>query len=206
MRIEEVMALGPVIAVVVVDAAVDAAPLTRALVAGGVRAIEITLRTPAALAAIEAAARVEGAVVGAGTVLNAQDLRMATAAGAAFAVSPGATPALLEAGRTSLIPFLPGVSTASELMAALEAGYSRCKFFPAAAAGGPAMLKSLAGPFPQARFCPTGGIGLHNAKDYLGLANVSCVGGSWLAPEDLVVAKDWAGIEALARQAVTELA
>lgn len=205
MRIEEVMALSPVIAVVVLEDAADAAPLTQALVAGGVRAVEITLRTPAALAAIEAASAVEGAIVGAGTVLSVQDLRTVGAAGAAFAVSPGSTPALLEAGHGSLIPFLPGIATASELMAGLDAGYSRFKFFPAEAAGGPTVLEALAGPFPQARFCPTGGIILDNARHYLALPNVDCVGGSWLTPEGLIATKDWTSIEALARHAVKAL-
>ncbi|HEX5776105.1 MAG TPA: bifunctional 4-hydroxy-2-oxoglutarate aldolase/2-dehydro-3-deoxy-phosphogluconate aldolase [Caulobacteraceae bacterium] len=205
MRIEEVMSCSPVIAVVTIHDAAHAQPLARALVAGGIPAIEITLRTPAAMAAIEAAAGVEGAVVGGGTVLSAQDLRASAEAGAVFAVSPGATPKLLEAGRGGPIPLLPGVATASELMAGLELGYSRFKFFPAEAAGGAAVLKGLAGPFPQARFCPTGGVSLDNARDYLALPNVVCVGGSWLAPEKLMAAGDWAGVEALARTAVERL-
>ena len=206
MRIEEIMTLSPVIAVVTVSEAARAAPLAQALVKGGVRAIEITLRTPAALAAIEAAAQVEGAVVGAGTVLSIQDLRAATEAGAKFAVSPGSTPSLLEAARAAPIPLLPGVATASELMQGLELGYSNFKFFPAEAAGGAAVLKGLAGPFPQAKFCPTGGVTLDNAGDYLSLPNVVCVGGSWLAPDKLTAAGDWDAIEALARSAVERLA
>ena len=206
MRIEEIMTLSPVIAVVTVSEAARAAPLAQALVKGGVRAIEITLRTPAALAAIEAAAQVEGAVVGAGTVLSIQDLRAATEAGAKFAVSPGSTPSLLEAARAAPIPLLPGVATASELMRGLEFGYSNFKFFPAEAAGGAAVLKGLAGPFPQAKFCPTGGVTLDNAGDYLSLPNVVCVGGSWLAPDKLTAAGDWDAIEALARSAVERLA
>ena len=141
----------------------------------------------------------------AGTVLSAQDLRASAEAGAVFAVSPGATPKLLEAGRGGPIPLLPGVATASELMAGLELGYSRFKFFPAEAAGGAAVLRGLAGPFPQARFCPTGGVSLDNARDYLSLPNGACVGGSWLAPEKLMAAGDWAGIEALVRTAVERL-
>lgn len=205
MQIDQVMSLSPVIAVVTIADAAHAAPLARALVAGGVPAIEITLRTPAALAAIEAAARVEGAVVGVGTVTSVQDLRAAADAGAVFAVSPGATPRLLEAALGGPAPLLPGVATASELMMAMELGYSRFKFFPAEAAGGQAVLKGLAGPFPQAIFCPTGGINLDNARQYLALPTVACVGGSWLAPEKLMAAGDWAGIEALAREAVTRL-
>ena len=206
MRIEEIMTLSPLIAVVTVSEAARAAPLAQALVKGGVRAIEITLRTPAALAAIEAAAQVEGAVVGAGTVLSIQDLRAATEAGAKFAVSPGSTPSLLEAARAAPIPLLPGVATASELLQGLELGYSNFKFFPAEAAGGAAVLKGLAGPFPQAKFCPTGGVTLDNAGDYLSLPNVVCVGGSWLAPDKLTAAGDWDAIEALARSAVERLA
>ena len=206
MRIEEIMTLSPLIAVVTVSEAARAAPLAQALVKGGVRAIEITLRKPAALAAIEAAAQVEGAVVGAGTVLSIQDLRAATEAGAKFAVSPGSTPSLLEAARAAPIPLLPGVATASELMQGLELGYSNFKFFPAEAAGGAAVLKGLAGPFPQAKFCPTGGVTLDNAGDYLSLPNVVCVGGSWLAPDKLTAAGDWDAIEALARSAVERLA
>lgn len=203
--IDEVMRLSPVIAVVTVADAAQAAPLARALVAGGVPAVEITLRTPAALAAISQAAAVPGAMVGAGTVLSARDLEAAAAAGATFAVSPGATPALLAAGRDGPIPLLPGVASASELMLGLEHGYDRFKFFPAQAAGGPALLKGLAGPFPQAVFCPTGGVSLENARDYLVLPNVACVGGSWLAPETLVADGDWAAIEVLARTAVERL-
>lgn len=203
--IDEVMRLSPVIAVVTIADAAQAAPLARALVAGGVPAVEITLRTPAALAAISQAAAVPGAVVGAGTVLSARDLEAATAAGATFAVSPGATPALLAAGRDGPIPLLPGVASASELMLGLEHGYDRFKFFPAQAAGGPDLLKGLAGPFPQAVFCPTGGVTLENARDYLALPNVACVGGSWLAPEKPVAHGDWAAVEALARTAVERL-
>lgn len=205
MRIEDVLSLSPVIAVVTIADAAHAAPLARALVAGGVPAIEITLRTPAAMAAIEAAAQVQGAVVGAGTVLSAQDLRAAGESGAVFAVSPGGTPSLLEAGLKGAMPLLPGVATASELMVGLELGYARFKFFPAEPAGGPAMLKALAGPFPRATFCPTGGVTLDNAPSYLSLPNVVCVGGSWLAPEALMAAGDWDAIEALARTAVARL-
>lgn len=206
MRIEDIMSLSPVIAVVTIADAAHAAPLARALVAGGVPAIEVTLRTPAAMAAIEAAAQVRGAVVGAGTVLSAQDLHAARESGAVFAVSPGATAGLLEAGLKGGLPLLPGVATASELMVGLELGYGRFKFFPAEASGGPAALMALAGPFPRPRFCPTGGVTLDNAPTYLSLPNVVCVGGSWFSPEKLMAAGDWGAIEALARTAIERLA
>ncbi|MFC4468456.1 bifunctional 4-hydroxy-2-oxoglutarate aldolase/2-dehydro-3-deoxy-phosphogluconate aldolase [Streptomyces xiangluensis] len=194
--------LAPVIPVVVVSDAADAVPLARALVAGGLPAIEVTLRTPAALDAIRAiAGEVPDAVVGAGTMLTPEQVKESVAAGARFLVSPGWTDVLLEAMRGSGVPFLPGVSTTSEVVALLERGVREMKFFPAQAAGGTAYLKSLAGPLPQARFCPTGGIGLASAPDYLALPNVGCVGGTWMLPEDAIAAKDWARIEELAREA-----
>ncbi|MGX2997492.1 bifunctional 4-hydroxy-2-oxoglutarate aldolase/2-dehydro-3-deoxy-phosphogluconate aldolase [Streptomyces sp. JNUCC 64] len=194
--------LAPVIPVVVVRNAADAVPLARALVAGGLPAIEVTLRTPAAPDAIRAiAAEVPGAVVGAGTVTRPEHAAAAVAAGARFLVSPGSTPGLLDAMRETGVPFLPGVSTASEVLALLERGVTDLKFFPAEAAGGTAYLKSLAGPLPQARFCPTGGIGPGSAPAYLALPNVACVGGSWMLPEDAVRAGDWDRVEALAREA-----
>ena len=206
MTIDEVMRLSPVIAVVVIRDAGHAEPLARALAAGGVRAVEITLRTPAALDAIRRAAdAVPEAVVGAGTVLSRRDLDAVADAGAAFAVSPGATPDLLEAARGGPVPLLPGVSSASELMMGLERGYDRFKLFPAEAVGGRALLKGLAGPFAEPRFCPTGGVTTDNAQGYLDLPNVLCVGGSWLAPEARLADGDWPGIEALARQATTAL-
>ncbi|MCS0605277.1 bifunctional 4-hydroxy-2-oxoglutarate aldolase/2-dehydro-3-deoxy-phosphogluconate aldolase [Streptomyces sp. LP11] len=197
-----VLDLAPVVPVVVLADAADAVPLARALVAGGLPAIEVTLRTPAALDAIRAiAAEVPDAVVGAGTVLTPDQVSAATAAGARFLVSPGWTEALLTAMRASGVPFLPGVSTASEVVALLERGVREMKFFPAEAAGGTAYLKSLAGPLPQARFCPTGGIGPASAPEYLALPNVGCVGGSWMVPEDAVAAGDWGRVEELARGA-----
>jgi 2-dehydro-3-deoxyphosphogluconate aldolase/(4S)-4-hydroxy-2-oxoglutarate aldolase len=200
--IEDVLRRGPVMPVVTLNDPDKAAPLARALAAGGVTAIEITLRTPAALAGLEAVAReVPQVLAGAGTVLNDADLRAAVDAGAAFAVSPGATPALLAAAAAATIPFLPGVATASELMAARDAGFSCCKLFPAAQVGGVALLKALAGPFPAARFCPTGGIDAASASAYLALPNVLCVGGSWIAPEPLIAAGDFAAIERMARDA-----
>ncbi|MFD8252273.1 bifunctional 4-hydroxy-2-oxoglutarate aldolase/2-dehydro-3-deoxy-phosphogluconate aldolase [Streptomyces werraensis] len=197
-----VLGLAPVVPVVVVQDAADAVPLARALVAGGLPAIEVTLRTSAAPDAIRAiAAEVPGAVVGAGTVLTPEQVTDAVTAGARFLVSPGCTDVLLAATRAAGVPFLPGVSTASEVMALLERGVREMKFFPARAAGGTAYLKSLAGPLPQARFCPTGGIGPDTAPEYLALPNVGCVGGSWMLPEDAVAARDWDRVERLARQA-----
>ncbi|WP_406445903.1 bifunctional 4-hydroxy-2-oxoglutarate aldolase/2-dehydro-3-deoxy-phosphogluconate aldolase [Streptomyces sp. NBC_01613] len=194
--------LAPVVPVVVLDDVADAVPLARALVAGGLPAIEVTLRTPVALEAIRAiAAEVPDAVVGAGTVITPEQVKESVAAGARFLVSPGWTDVLLEAMRASGVPFLPGVSTTSEVVALLERGVREMKFFPAQAAGGTAYLKSLAGPLPQARFCPTGGIGAANAPEYLGLPNVGCVGGTWMIPGDAVAAGDWVRIEALAREA-----
>ncbi|MFI7386688.1 bifunctional 4-hydroxy-2-oxoglutarate aldolase/2-dehydro-3-deoxy-phosphogluconate aldolase [Streptomyces sp. NPDC049813] len=199
-----VLDLAPVVPVVVVEEAADAVPLARALVAGGLPAIEVTLRTPAALGAIRAiAAEVPDAVVGAGTVISPANVADAVAAGARFLVSPGWTDTLLGAMRESGVPFLPGVSTTSEVVALLERGVSEMKFFPAEAAGGTAYLKSLAGPLPQARFCPTGGVSPANAPAYLALKNVGCVGGSWMLPADAVAAKDWARVETLAREAAS---
>ncbi|MFJ8532885.1 bifunctional 4-hydroxy-2-oxoglutarate aldolase/2-dehydro-3-deoxy-phosphogluconate aldolase [Streptomyces sp. NPDC093591] len=197
-----VLDLAPVVPVVVVEDASDAVPLARALVAGGLPAIEVTLRTPAGLAAIrEIADAVPDAVVGAGTVITPEQVRESVAAGAGFLVSPGWTDVLLEAMRASGVPCLPGVSTTSEVVALLERGVREMKFFPAEAAGGTAYLKSLYGPLPQARFCPTGGIGPATAPDYLALPNVGCVGGSWMLPADAVAARDWGRVEALAREA-----
>ncbi|MGV9236506.1 bifunctional 4-hydroxy-2-oxoglutarate aldolase/2-dehydro-3-deoxy-phosphogluconate aldolase [Streptomyces nigra] len=197
-----VLDLAPVVPVVVVDDPSDAVPLARALVAGGLRAIEVTLRTPGALDAIRAIAdAVPEAVVGAGTVLTPEQVTWSVEAGARFLVSPGWTDSLLDAMRASGVPYLPGVSTASEVLALLERGVRELKFFPAEAAGGTAYLRSLYGPLPQVRFCPTGGIGPGSAPDYLALPNVACVGGSWMLPADAVAARDWARVETLAREA-----
>lgn len=199
-----VLDLAPVVPVVVVDDAADAVPLARALVAGGLPAIEVTLRTPVALEAIRAiAAEVPDAVVGAGTVISARSVTDSVTAGARFLVSPGWTDTLLDAMRTSGVPFLPGVSTTSEVVALLERGVTEMKFFPAEAAGGTAYLKALSGPLPQARFCPTGGISLASAASYLALGNVGCVGGSWMLPADAIAAKDWDRVERLAREAAS---
>lgn len=198
----KVAALGPVIPVIVLDRLEDAVPLADALVAGGVRVLEVTLRTPVALACIEAIAKaVPQAVVGAGTVRTAEDARRARAAGATFAVSPGFTHAVAEGCTEAGLPLLPGVATPSELMDANAHGFRFLKFFPAAAAGGLAMLKSLASPFADVSFCPTGGITEQSAPDYLALPNVRCVGGSWLTPSEALRGGDWARISALARAA-----
>jgi 2-dehydro-3-deoxyphosphogluconate aldolase/(4S)-4-hydroxy-2-oxoglutarate aldolase len=200
--IESFLRLSPVMPVVTIQDAAHAPDLARALLRGGIRVIEVTLRTPVALRAMEVIAReVPEITVGAGTVLSQSDLRAAASAGAAFAISPGATRELLEAGATGPIPYLPAVATASELMAGLAAGYRCFKFFPAGAAGGIGMLSSFAGPFPEARFCPTGGITQASVKSYLDLPNVLCAGGSWLTPTEAVSKKDWSTIEALAAKA-----
>jgi 2-dehydro-3-deoxyphosphogluconate aldolase/(4S)-4-hydroxy-2-oxoglutarate aldolase len=193
---------GPVIPVIVIDRLQDAVPLARALVAGGVKVLEVTLRTPVALEAIAAmSAAVPEAVVGAGTLRSAADVRAAKAAGAVFGVSPGYTAEVGAACRAEGLPLLPGVATASEVMAAQADGLSFLKFFPATAAGGIPMLKALAGPFPDVVFCPTGGISLATAPDFLALPNVKVCGGSWLTPADAVAAGDWARITALAQGA-----
>jgi 2-dehydro-3-deoxyphosphogluconate aldolase / (4S)-4-hydroxy-2-oxoglutarate aldolase len=192
----------PVIPVLVIDSTETALPLARALVAGGLSVLEITLRTPAALDVIRAiAGEVEGAVVGAGTVLRRAQYEESERAGARFVVSPGASDALLAAAAASPVPFLPGSATASEVMRLLERGYRCLKFFPAEPAGGVAYLKALASPLPEARFCPTGGIDADRARAYLSLPNVLCVGGSWVAPGDALAAGDWSRITRLARAA-----
>ncbi|WP_285729081.1 bifunctional 4-hydroxy-2-oxoglutarate aldolase/2-dehydro-3-deoxy-phosphogluconate aldolase [Nocardiopsis sp. ATB16-24] len=198
----DILDLAPVMPVVVVQEAESAVPLARALVAGGLTGIEVTLRTPVALEAIERiAAEVPEAVVGAGTVVTPDQARAAAGAGARFLVSPGCTDALASAMADTGLPFLPGVSTVSEAMALLERGVSEMKFFPAQAAGGAAFLKSLTGPLPQVRFCPTGGITVDSAPAYLALPNVGCVGGSWLTPADAVASGDWERITDLAGRA-----
>ncbi|RST79395.1 2-dehydro-3-deoxy-phosphogluconate aldolase [Aquibium carbonis] len=193
----------PVIPVLKIARAADAAPLARALAKGGLPAIEITLRTRDALDAIRiAAAEVPEAIIGAGTILSARQYDQAVDAGARFIVSPGTTQELLDAARASDTPLLPGAITPSEIMAAAEEGYALLKFFPAEQAGGAAFLKALSSPLAGVRFCPTGGITAANAASYLSLPNVICVGGSWVAPDELVDAGDWVAIEELARKAV----
>ena len=201
MQIDDILATSPVIPVIVLERAEDARPLAEALVRGGLRVLEVTLRTPAALEALHAMRAVEGAIVGAGTVLDAALYDEAIAAGARFVVSPGLTHALVTAAATRMVPLLPGAATASEIMRAREAGLTRLKFFPAESLGGVAALKGYASVFPDVRFCPTGGIDASSAPAYLALRNVACVGGSWPLPAEALAARDWARIEALAREA-----
>jgi len=202
MNILDIMRIGPVIPVIVVEELAHAVPLAEALVAGGIRVLEVTLRTPAALAAIRAiAGEVPEAIVGVGTLTRPTDFADAKAAGARFGVSPGLTPALIEAARQTKLPLLPGVFTPSDVIAARMAGFGQLKLFPAQQAGGVGMLKALAGPFPDVTFCPTGGIAAETAPDFLALPNVACVGGSWLTPKAALVAGDWGRITELARQA-----
>lgn len=200
-KAEALCRLAPVIPVLVIDDLAHAEPLARALVAGGLPVLEVTLRTPVALDAIRAMAQVPGGVVGAGTLLTPADVTAAVAAGARFGVSPGATDRILTACEEADLPLLPGAATASEVMALLERGYRVQKFFPAEANGGAPALKAIGAPIPQVKFCPTGGVSPANVGDYLGLSNVLCVGGSWVAPKDLMAQGDWEGIVALARAA-----
>ena len=201
-RLSELLGLAPVIPVITIERVEDAVPLARALVSGGLRLLEITLRTDAGRdAAAAIIAEVPDAVVGIGTVLTPQDLARSRELGARFALSPGATPELLDAAAESDLPFMPGVATASELMMALARGFDAVKFFPAVPAGGTAALKALGGPFPQARFCPTGGVSEENATDWLALPNVVVVGGSWLTPAGEIRAGAWDRITERARRA-----
>jgi len=197
----EICRLAPVIPVIVVEELAYARPLAEALVAGGLPALEVTLRTPVALDAIRAMAEVPGGVVGAGTLLTPADVKAAKAAGAKFGVSPGATDRILDACAEWDLPLLPGAATATEIMVLLEKGYTVQKFFPAEQAGGAAYLKSIGAPLPQVKFCPTGGISLKNAMDYLSLGNILCVGGSWVAPKAALAKGDWAEVTRLAAEA-----
>lgn len=197
----EIVQQGPVLPVIVLSDAGLAVDLAHALVEGGVKVLEVTLRTPTALDAIRRMSEVPGAIVGAGTVLNRAQWEQAVQAGAQFGVSPGFTDEIGAAARAQGLPFLPGVATPGESLAALDAGFSVQKLFPAEAVGGIALLKALHSPLPQVRFCPTGGIGPKNAPDYLALPNVVCVGGSWLVPAQALAQRDWAAITALAREA-----
>jgi 2-dehydro-3-deoxyphosphogluconate aldolase / (4S)-4-hydroxy-2-oxoglutarate aldolase len=202
MKLIELLCLGPVIPVIVIQDVERAVPLARALVAGGVRVLEVTLRTPAGLPAIRAIAReVPEAIVGVGTLTDADEFAAARDAGAQFAVSPGLTPALVDAARASGLPWLPGVMTPSDVIAARAAGLRQLKLFPAEQAGGLGMLKALHGPFPDVLFCPTGGVTPNTAPQFLALPNVPCVGGSWLTPPAAVAAGDWNAITALATHA-----
>ena len=198
---EKICTLAPVIPVLVVKDPAIAQPLAKALVAGGLPTLEVTLRTPAALEVIAEMAKVEGGVVGAGTLLSPKDVTDAIAAGAKFGVSPGATDTLLTTCEAADLPLLPGAATSTEVMLLLERGYRVQKFFPAEANGGAGALKAIGAPLPQVRFCPTGGVTPANAPSYLGLSNTLCVGGSWVAPQALIDASDWEGITDLARAA-----
>ena len=193
--------LGPVVPVIVLEDADDATPLGEALLAGGIKVLEITMRTPAALAAIEEAAKIDGAIVGAGTVLSKADLLNAKSAGAQFVVSPGFNEDIIEAAKEADMPLLPGAITPAEVMTLRSAGFHMLKFFPANTAGGPKMLQAFGSVFTDVSFCPTGGISAATASDYLSLSNVSCVGGSWLAPKDKIADKDFAAITNLATAA-----
>ena len=202
LNVLQLMRLGPVIPVIVIDDLAQAVPLARALAAGGVRVLEVTLRTAVGLEAIAAIARdVPEAIVGVGTITQPQEFKQSIDAGARFAVTPGLTPALIEAARGLALPLLPGVMTPADVIAAKAAGYRQLKLFPAQQAGGIGMLKALAGPFPDVVFCPTGGVTAATAPDFLALPNVACVGGSWLTPKDAIAAGDWARLTALAREA-----
>ncbi len=202
MKLEEIVKATSVMPVMVIDRVEDAVPLARALVEGGIRVLEITLRTQAGLEAVKVIKQeVPGAIVGVGTISSPRLLEASIEAGAAFGVSPGTPPALLKAIVDSGLPFFPGVATMTEVMQVMDAGLTVMKFFPAVAAGGVKMLESFAGPFPQVEFCPTGGINLANAPDFLRLKNVVCVGGSWLTPKNLVAEGKWAEITRLAREA-----
>ena len=201
MTVDNLMAVQPVIPVITIARAEDAMPLATALASNGLRVLEVTLRTSAALDCIREMAKVEGAIVGAGTVLSASDVKRAHDAGAAFIVTPGLSAATAAASYDAGIPILPGVATATELMAGLDLGLTRFKFFPAEQAGGRAMLDALRGPFGHVKFCPTGGISLDLARDYLTRSNVACVGGGWVCPPKLIDQKKWAEIGALAREA-----
>jgi 2-dehydro-3-deoxyphosphogluconate aldolase/(4S)-4-hydroxy-2-oxoglutarate aldolase len=200
---EQILTSGPVVPVIVINKLEHAVPLAKALVAGGVRVLEVTLRTACAIDAIRAIAKeVPEAIIGAGTVLNPEQLAEVTAAGAQFAISPGLTEPLLKAANAGPIPLIPGISTVSELMLGLDAGLREFKFFPAEANGGVKALQAIAGPFPQVRFCPTGGITPGNYRDYLALKSVLCIGGSWLVPADALESGDYARITELAREAI----
>lgn len=201
LRTREICSLAPVMPVLVIENATAARPLAEALISGGLPALEVTLRTPAALEAIREMAQVPGGVVGAGTLITAADAEAAKAAGAQFGVSPGATDALLDACEAIGLPLLPGAATASEAMRLLARGYRMQKFFPAEASGGAPALKAIGAPLPQVSFCPTGGITPDNATSYLRLANVVCAGGSWIAPKELVNTGDWNAIMGLAKAA-----
>jgi 2-dehydro-3-deoxyphosphogluconate aldolase/(4S)-4-hydroxy-2-oxoglutarate aldolase len=202
MTLLDIMRASPVIPVIAIDDIAHAVPLARALVAGGIRVLEVTLRTAHGLPAIRAIAeQVPQAIVGVGTLTRAEEFNLARDAGAVFGVSPGLTPALIAAAKDSGLPLLPGVMTPSEVMAARESGFQQLKLFPAVPAGGVGMLNAIAGPLPDVMFCPTGGISAETAPQFLACANVACVGGSWLTPKDAIARQDWGRVADLARQA-----
>ncbi|MEZ6030074.1 MAG: bifunctional 4-hydroxy-2-oxoglutarate aldolase/2-dehydro-3-deoxy-phosphogluconate aldolase [Hyphomonadaceae bacterium] len=203
MTVDELMAVQPVIPVITIERVEDASPLATALASNGLRVLEVTLRTPAALAAIREMKKVSGAIVGAGTVLSSNDVVLASEAGATFIVTPGLSAGAVAASREADLPILPGVATATEVMEGLDLGLTRFKFFPAEQAGGRAMLDALRGPFGQVKFCPTGGVTLELARDYLKRSNVACVGGGWVCPTKLIDAKKWDEIGALAKEAAS---
>ncbi len=200
---KDLFAMGPIVPVLVIDRVEDALPIAEALLAADVKVLEVTLRTPSALDVISAIAKeLPEAVIGSGTVTNRQQLQQSIDAGAKFAISPGLTKDLLQAGNESEIALIPGISSISELMDASDFGYDHLKFFPAEASGGVNAIKSIGGPFPDIKFCPTGGINLNNVRDYLALPNVICCGGSWLVPNQAVVSKNWSQITQLANEAI----
>ncbi len=204
-QVDALLTTSPVMPVLVIERVEDAVPIAEALKAGGLRVLEVTLRTPSALDVISAIAKqVDDVLVGAGTVTSAAEIAQVKAAGGAFVISPGSTETLLKAGAEAEIPYLPAISTVSEMMLAMEYGYRAFKFFPAEASGGAATLKAFSGPFPNVRFCPTGGISESNFGEYLKLPNVTVVGGSWVVPQSLIDARDWQGITELAASAVTK--
>jgi 2-dehydro-3-deoxyphosphogluconate aldolase/(4S)-4-hydroxy-2-oxoglutarate aldolase len=199
----EIFATGPIVPVLVVNKVEDALPIAEALLAANVKVLEVTLRTPAALDVISLIAKeLPEAIIGTGTVTNRHQLQQSIDAGAKFAISPGLTKDLLQAGNESSIALIPGIASISELMDAADLGYDHLKFFPAEASGGVNAIKSIGGPFPDIKFCPTGGINLKNVRDYLALSNVACCGGSWLVPNDIVENKDWSAITKLANEAL----
>ena len=203
MSVDELMAVQPVIPVITIERTEDAVPLASALVGAGLRVLEVTMRTDAALACMKEMRKVSGAIVGAGTVLTSNDVMLAQEHGAGFIVTPGLSPSAVAATREAGIPILPGIATATELMQGLDLGLDRFKFFPAEQAGGRAMIDAFKGPFGKVKFCPTGGITLDLARDYLKRSNIACVGGGWVAPTKLIDAKKWDEIGSLAREAAS---
>lgn len=203
---KDIFASGPIVPVLVIEKVEDALPIAEALLKANVKVLEVTLRTPQALDVIAAIAKeLPEAIVGSGTVTNRQQLQQSYDAGAKFAISPGLTTDLLQAGNESNIALIPGISSISELMNCADYGYDHLKFFPAEASGGVNAIKSIGGPFPDVQFCPTGGINIKNVRDYLALPNVSCCGGSWLVPNNIVADRNWSGITDLANQALTHV-